>query len=171
MKKWLNNAYINPQSRQYLCLVFLQHYAKRLFCLAFIIIHAYPSILLCHEYYQHRYLYKTEQLLSAELVQQEKLLQSLRNKKSESENRDKDFSEVNRKITQIAEQYQIKIEHIQWQFEKGKQASLVLSQRSASLFEMIKALDKLPSLYFNELILFKLHQARLIQLQAQFTFE
>lgn len=171
MKAWLNNIYITPQSKHYLIFSFLLKYKKRLMMAAMLMINSYSIVSYVYYEQQVRQYEQQMTLLNEEISQNEKRLNILMGKKADNQAKDNDFTEINRKIKQVIAQHNAKVEQIKWEFEQGKQINLVLSQSSSVIFNLIEALEKLNALYFNELLLFKLHQDRLIQLQADLTFE
>lgn len=170
MKRWLNSIYITPTSQWYCLIRFIHNNYKLVILIIFCSFLSFPIIRIGYYYYQYNQKILSFSELSDEFLKQETLLKSLTQNQQQNQQKDQLFTEWNQKLREQIYQHNLNVENIQWQFEQGKQVYLVLNQKSQSVFNFIYALDKIDSLYFNQVIFLKKDTNHSVQLQADMFF-
>lgn len=168
MKNWILNSYLAPESQSYLFFYWLNRYLIGwLFSIFFLII-SYPL----YQYGSYAWQISQQQYKQTELTeklkQQTKLLASLKQLQQHQQHENHSFNQVNNQIQHLLQQNQLKTEQLQWQLDQENNLYLTLNHHSQMLFYLLQELNKIEHLYAKEITLTKLHQQRLVQLNAVF---
>lgn len=167
MKQWLLNCYLFPEKRAFILLDHVRHYWYFYAFAVAIVINSYPVFRYVENYYQQHYLAQQHPNLQASIQQLERQKSALKQHHLRKNQQDKQLVEFDQQLKQIIQQENAVIEHMQWQFEQGKQLEISLQQHSTAIFKIIEQITQLEKLAFQEISLAKLHQQRRIQFSAQ----
>lgn len=141
----------------------LRHFYK-IFGLFGLMLTAYPLWLL--SYYSFPSALEAEQaMLYEQLESRQKILAVLREKQNTSA-QVQNFAEINQQIKQVLQQNHIHSETLQWQFEGGRMLNLSTVQTSENLLNAVADLNRIEHLSFLDITLTKLHQNRLVEMNA-----
>lgn len=168
MKKWIRRSYIQPHSVTYQFLTFLNnHLIVCLICLTIFIL-AYPIIHSLYYQFKRENQQKDLAVMTQQHRQQTKLLHSLQQHQIAKNQQDHRFSQINQKINQILDKYQIKTDNLQWDLNTESILSITLNQNTKNIFKLLAEINQLTGLYAKEITLTKLHKHHQIQLNGIF---
>lgn len=168
MKQWILRSYIQPSSKSYDFLYFIQRHLLVCVGLSCLLIIAYPSI----EYGRYLFTQPQQQQLKVQLTEQLEQetarLHALKQRIQKQSEESPQFHQVNQKIEQVLLRHQLKTEQFQWQLEQENKLYLELIQQSHILFAALNELAQIEHFYATEITFTKLHQQRLVQLSGSF---
>lgn len=168
MKKIIRHSYIKPHSGAYRFFSNLHKYLLLYIIIIILIILSYPTLNYFFYYTKIIQQRQEKETLHKQFITALRLKESL-NKNNQQENlQDKYFSQVNQRIKNIIEKSKTKIENLQWDLDTDRKLYITFSQQSNHIFPILSELNALEKLYPTEILLTKLNQDRLIQVNAIF---
>lgn len=168
MLDWISESYINPNGKRYKMLTYLNKWRLGFIILLFIVSTSYP--IYCYQYYyfgSHSLLQEQTNLINNK-EKLSKLLDSIKKHHKAQKQQNSQFTQISQHIQQLLDKYHINIENMQWDLEQESILSLTVNQESKLLFELLSEINQIKALYAKEIILTKLYQERLVQLNATF---
>lgn len=168
MRNWILNSFIKPYTHSYQFFVLLDRYFYAILLIVSLVIITYPLSRYGYLYYSIQQQETIIEQLDYNLDKQQKLLLGLRSHLNKNNQEQTQFSEVNQKIQAILQQYQVSVEHWQWNLEQEAQLYLIIKHNSKTLFNILNEINNIPALQTKEISLTKLYQQRLVELNAIF---
>lgn len=167
MKINLTHYYIQPQSRIFITIHFINKYIKSILILLPMIILTYPSFKLVTNHNQYKNTIVSINNIQNSLTQKTRLYESLKSKSEQANAPHTLMTNINKTLKEQLEKYHAQIEHILW--KETKQIQCDASLPSHTLFPAINALVAQPNIQFINLTLTKLHKNKSVQLEALIT--
>ncbi|QLB21112.1 hypothetical protein A6B43_06050 [Vespertiliibacter pulmonis] len=171
MNNLIRYSYIKPYSNIYQFLTHLNRYLIIYIIITIIVILSYP--VLNYLFYKSKLTqqHQEKENLQIKLSTSIKLKESL-NKHTKLENlQDKYISIINQKIKNILNKQQAKIENLQWSLDNEHKLYLTFNQQSNHIFHILSELNTLEKLYPKEILISKLDQDRMVQINAIFVLK
>ena len=168
---WLIECYLNPARNRYSVVQVINHYPYRIILSVFILAIFFPTLKLGWVYYQN---HQAQIHLAEEkeiLVNKQKLFKSIEQHHISQYQKSQQFAEFDLKIKAILQDHNVEIEYLQWYFEPYKRIDMGLNGQSTAIFNVLKKLHQLNSLFAQEINIAKLYQDRKVQMNASFVIQ
>lgn len=166
LKNKLNDLYLNPNKNGFGLISALNEKRKMIQAAIIFTLLIYPLTQHTHHYFEEKNSIEKIVEQKMEFEHQEKIYHALIEKEKAEINQAHNLTNINTSIQKIAQQYQIKINSLQWSLEQGKSIEINISDQTRSLLTFIHEMNKLDYLKFNTLTLTKSAQERKVELNA-----
>lgn len=169
MKAWIKSFYIKPNHQLFHFFENVNKHWWKISLFVFVAVVSFPAYLLFKQIQMEKQHQQTILDLNQDIHQKERLIATLIEKQKAMNEKDNNLTKISQQIQHILEKYEAKGD-IQWNTETGKNVSLVTKHRTMPMFKIIEELNQLKNLGYQEIILTKLNEKRLIQLNATLQF-
>ncbi len=163
---WITSYYLKPNSTLFKFFSILnRHFSLILAALFFLIV--LPTL----AYWLHTLnLVKNSQEeiqnIAKEYQQKQTLYQAMRQHQNMQENKSNQLAQLSQQVENILKQYRTPIESLQWHTEENKQLTLIATQKSQIIFNVIKALNEFETLRPQTIVLTKQPEEKQLQLHT-----
>lgn len=164
MKNWLQKQYLSPKGMPYIIIEILNQHFLLIIGLMTVLILAIPIFNLIHKNHQANILQQENHQTDETLNQKEKLFLSIQARQKKLNSQDINITQINQKLAELFNTYQIENENMQWDFSNGKSITISLAHKATTLFSLIDTFSRFPNLRIKELTLNKLDESHLVQL-------